>query len=77
MTGPIFALVVVAITAILLIRKVEVRLVLSLAGLALFCRAGRPSDFLGVLVRELANPRTVIPIGAALGFARVLGDHRM
>ena len=72
MTGSIFALVVVAIVAVALIRGVEVRLVLSLAGLALFVWAGRSTDFLGVLVRELANPRTVVPIGAALGFARVL-----
>lgn len=72
MTGAIFACVVVAVAAFALFRGVEVRLVLSLAGLILFVRAGRSADFLSVLVREMANPRTVVPIGAALGFARVL-----
>jgi DcuC family C4-dicarboxylate transporter len=67
-------LAIIAVALWLTSRKYDVRLALGLSGLALFALSGRVAPFVGYLARELANPATVVPIGAAMGFSYVLRE---
>jgi DcuC family C4-dicarboxylate transporter len=51
---------------------IDVRLVLLLGALPLFLATGMMPQMLAKMVAEMANPATVVPIGAAVGFAFVL-----
>ncbi len=66
------ALVIIAVAMICLVRKVEVRLVLFAAGLALASLAGRPLVVFEVFLSEMANVKTIGPICSAMGYAYVL-----
>lgn len=61
----------VAVTALVAL-GFDIRLVLLVAALPLFAATGTLPRMLGKMVAELANPATVVPIGAAVGFAFVL-----
>ncbi len=65
--------IVVTVAAVAFIaRGVDVRLVLALGALPLFVIAGQVPRMILLIAKEMANPGTVVPIGAALGFAYVL-----
>ena len=61
----------VAVTAMVAL-GFDVRLVLLIGALPLFLATGSMPEMLGKMVKEMANPATVVPIGAAMGFAFVL-----
>ncbi len=58
--------------AVLIVRRIDVRLVLALGALPLFAMTGRLPEMFGVMAREMGNPKTIVPICSALGFAYVL-----
>src|SRR5205085_8693197 len=64
------AVILLAVFAVL--RRVEVRLVLVLAGLALGALAGQPWAVVRKLLSTLADEQFVVPICCAMGFAYVL-----
>ncbi len=66
------ALVIIVVAMICLVRKVEVRLVLFAAGLALAALAGKPLVVFEVFLAEMANVKTIGPICSAMGYAFVL-----
>ncbi|MGH7120534.1 MAG: hypothetical protein ACREFP_16360, partial [Acetobacteraceae bacterium] len=53
-------------------RRVDVRLTLLLAALALGCSAGRPDVIVQKFLTTLVNEQFVIPLACSLGFAYVL-----
>ena len=55
-----------------LLREVDVRLVLFLAGLALASLAARPLVVFDTFLVEMGNGKTIGPICSAMGFAYVL-----
>jgi DcuC family C4-dicarboxylate transporter len=61
----------VIVTALVAV-GLDVRLVLLIGALPLFLATGTMPLMLGKMVAEMANPATVVPIGAAVGFAFVL-----
>jgi DcuC family C4-dicarboxylate transporter len=63
---------VLVVGGVALLRGADVRLVLALSGLALFGVAGRWTGFVTEFTSEMVNPRTVVPICSAWGFARIL-----
>lgn len=63
---------VIAATLWALSRRIDVRLVLSLASLALGLLAGEPGAIVRKFFSTLADERYVIPICSAMGFAYVL-----
>ncbi len=65
--------IVVTVAAVgFIVRGVDVRLVLALGALPLFVIAGQVPRMILLIAKEMANPGTIVPIGAALGFAYVL-----
>jgi DcuC family C4-dicarboxylate transporter len=66
------AIGVLVIGGIALLRRADVRLVLALSGLALFGAAGRWPAFVTEFTAQMVEPRTVVPICSAWGFARIL-----
>ncbi len=66
------ALIDLVVVTVLIIRRVDVRLVLLAAAVPLFANSGGLKQMLTKLVEEMANPGTVVPICTALGFAYVL-----
>jgi DcuC family C4-dicarboxylate transporter len=64
--------VVVLIALWALLREVDVRLVLFLAGLALACLALRPLVVFDTFLAEMGNGKTIGPICSAMGYAWVL-----
>ncbi len=71
--GPvaIAAMDLIVVTTLVAMR-LDVRLVLLAGALPLFLATGTMPLMLGKMVAEMANPATVVPIGAAVGFAFVL-----
>lgn len=71
--GPVaIAVVDLVVVTALVAAGLDVRLVLLLGALPLFLATGTMPRMLGKMVAEMANPATVVPIGAAMGFAFVL-----
>ncbi len=68
----VIALVDLVVVTVLIVRRVDVRLVLLAAAVPLFAVSGGLKAMLTTLVEEMANPGTVVPICSALGFAYVL-----
>ena len=68
----ILCMIIIAVAIRALLRRVDVRLVLLTASVALFALAGKLPQLFVKMSEELANPRTVVPICSALGFAYVL-----
>ena len=66
------AIVVTVAVVGFIIRGVDVRLVLALGAFPLFVIAGQVPRMILLIAKEMANPGTIVPIGAALGFAYVL-----
>jgi DcuC family C4-dicarboxylate transporter len=66
------AIAVIVGGAILIGRRVDVRLVLLLAAAPLFAVAGQFPAMILAMAREMANHRTIVPICSAVGFAYVL-----
>lgn len=66
------ALVVIALAMFCLVRKVEVRLTLFAAGLALAALASKPLVVFDVFLAEMGNGKTIGPICSAMGYAFVL-----
>lgn len=54
------------------LRGLDVRVVLGVAAFLLFLAAGQPARFVASFVKEMANERTIVPIGSAMGFAYAL-----
>ncbi len=65
-------LFIIAAAVIAVIRKVDVRLALGLAGLALGTLAGEPMKIVQTFLVTLAKEQYVLPICCAMGFAHVL-----
>src|SRR5262245_20691931 len=65
-------LIIIAIAFYALLREVDVRLVLFLAGLALASLAGRPLVVFDTFLAEMGNGKTIGPICSAMGYAWVL-----
>ena len=63
---------IVLVGAYFVIRRVDVRLVLSLCAAALFALAGQFPQLFVFVAREMANDKTVVPICSAMGFAYVV-----
>src|SRR5208283_4487336 len=70
--GIVIALIDLVVVIVLIIRRVDVRLVLLAAAVPLFAVSGGLKVRLTKLVEEMANTGTVVPICTALGFAYVL-----
>ncbi|MGZ3414852.1 MAG: C4-dicarboxylate transporter DcuC, partial [Isosphaeraceae bacterium] len=68
----VIALIDLVVVIVLIIRRVDVRLVLLAAAVPLVAVSGGLKVMLTKLVEEMANPGTVVPICTALGFAYVL-----
>ena len=68
----VIALIDSVVVTVLIVRGVEVRLALLAAAVPLFAVSGGLKQMLTTLVAEMANPGTVVPTCAALGFAYVL-----
>jgi DcuC family C4-dicarboxylate transporter len=68
----IIAIVDLVVVTVLIVRRVDVRLVLLAAAVPLFAQSVGLSAMLTKVVEEMANPGTVVPICAAMGFAYVL-----
>ena len=66
------ALIDLVVVTVLIVRRVDVRLVLLAAAVPLFAVSGGLKLMLTKLVAEMANRGTVVPICTALGFAYVL-----
>src|ERR1051325_1136320 len=67
-----FSFGVLVVGGYFLARRADVRLVLALCAFALFTIAKRLSDFFVTFAQEMANPKFVVPICSAWGFAHVL-----
>jgi DcuC family C4-dicarboxylate transporter len=65
-------LVIVALAIVGVVRKVDVRLVLILAALALGLLSGTPVLIVRTFVSTFSSEQFVVPIGCAVGFAYVL-----
>jgi DcuC family C4-dicarboxylate transporter len=65
-------LVVVAVAVVAVLRRVDVRLVLILAALALGLLSGTPALIVRTFVSTFSSEQFVVPIGCAVGFAYVL-----
>ncbi len=65
-------LVVIAVAVWAIVRRVDVRLALLLAALALGCLAGQVEVIVQKFLIGLTNGQFVIPIGCSLGFVYVL-----
>jgi DcuC family C4-dicarboxylate transporter len=65
-------LVVIVLAVWAIVRRVEVRLTLLLAALALGCLAGHPEAIVQTFLTTLVSERFVIPIACSLGFVFVL-----
>lgn len=63
---------IIAAGAWLIARRVDVRLVLGVSAFLLFLIARAPHQFFAIFAAEMANPRTVVPICSAMGFAYVM-----
>ena len=73
LTPDALAAIVVTVAAVgFIVRGVDVRLVLALGAFPLFAIAGQVPRMILLIAKEMANPGTIVPIGAALGFAYVL-----
>lgn len=71
--GPVtIATVDLVVVTVLVAFGLDVRLVLLVGALPLFLATGTMPQMLAKMVAEMANPATVVPIGAAVGFAFVL-----
>jgi DcuC family C4-dicarboxylate transporter len=71
--GPVgIAAADLVVVTVLVAMGLEVRLVLLLGAVPLFLATGTMPQMLERMVAEMANPKTVVPIGAAMGFAFVL-----
>lgn len=68
----ILGLVLIAAAIYAIGRQVDVRLVLTLAGLALAALAGEPMAVVRTFLITFSNERFVVPICSAMGFAYVL-----
>jgi DcuC family C4-dicarboxylate transporter len=69
---PWIAVVDLLVVLYFVARRVDVRLVLILGALPLFLAVGRWTEMFVKMAAEMSNPGTVVPIGAAMGFAHVL-----
>jgi DcuC family C4-dicarboxylate transporter len=65
-------LLIVLAAVLAIARQTDVRLVLTLAGLALGCVAGEPEAILRIFLTTFSNEKFVVPICTAMGFAYVL-----
>lgn len=65
-------LVVIAFAIAAVVRRVDVRLVLLLAALALGCLAGHPEEIVQKFLTTLVSEQFALPIGCCLGFVYVL-----
>ena len=70
------ATVDLVVVTVMVARGFDVRLVLLLGALPLFLATGLMKAMLAKMVAEMANPKTVVPIGSAMGFAFVLRTTR-
>ena len=68
----LLAILDIVLVLVFVVRGLDVRLLLFLGAVPLFLAAGQPALFIATLAREMANPKTVIPICSAMGFAYVL-----
>ncbi|MBI5771751.1 MAG: C4-dicarboxylate transporter DcuC [Verrucomicrobia bacterium] len=66
------ALLIIALAMWCLVKKVEVRLTLFAAGLALASLAAKPLVVFEVFLAEMGNGKTIGPICSAMGYAYVL-----
>lgn len=66
------AFIVIGVSAWLIARQVDVRLVLFGAGLVLASLAGQPAAAFDAFVAEMGNGRTIGPICSAMGYSLVL-----
>jgi DcuC family C4-dicarboxylate transporter len=65
-------LVVIAAAVVAVVRRVDVRLALTLGGLAMGALAGQTQAVFQAFVRTLCDEKFVVPICTAMGFAYVL-----
>jgi DcuC family C4-dicarboxylate transporter len=66
------AVVDLVVVTLLIVGRLDVRLVLLVAAAPLFAASGGLGVMLAKVVEEMANPGTVVPICTAIGFAHVL-----
>jgi len=71
-SNTLIAVLDLILVIVLVARRMDVRLVLLLGALPLFVMTGGLSSMLVTIATEMANPGTVVPICAAIGFAFVL-----
>src|SRR4051794_41901190 len=66
------AWVIIALAVVAIVRRVEVRLVLVLAGLALGAVAGDVRPVVRAFLAGLTDEKFLLPLGTCMGFAYVL-----
>ena len=73
----VIALIDLVVVTVLIIRRVDVRLVLLAAAVPLFAVSGGLKVMLTKLVEEMANPGTVVPHLHGAGLRLRVADYRM
>src|SRR5262245_38201485 len=68
----ILGLIIIGMTVLAILRRVDVRLVLLLAALALGTIGGDPAAIVRAFFRTFSSAQYVVPICSAMGFAHVL-----
>ena len=69
----LLAILDILLVLVFVVRGLDVRLLLFLGAVPLFLAVGKPAFFIATLAQEMANPKTIVPICSAMGFAYVLG----
>lgn len=69
---PLLGLLIIAAAVVAIFRRVDVRLVLVLAAMTLGAVSGDVSAVVRKFLETFSNPRFVVPICCAMGFAQVL-----
>jgi C4-dicarboxylate transporter, DcuC family len=69
----LLAILDILLVLVFVVRGLDVRLLLFLGAVPLFLAVGKPALFIATLAQEMANPKTIVPICSAMGFAYVLG----
>jgi DcuC family C4-dicarboxylate transporter len=72
MLSTVAPLVIILIAIIFMFKRIDVRLSLGLCAVALFLIAGKLPQLFVIIVQQMTNEKTVVPICAAMGFAYVL-----
>ncbi len=72
MLSTLTPLIIIAIAVIFMFKRIDVRLSLGLCAAGLFLISGKLPQLFVIIVQQMTNEKTVVPICTAMGFAYVL-----